>query len=205
MKFSDSDSDSQAERSRIVARAVAVTANTALAPQRYERQLLDRYQRGELTIDQVISLLNTSTYQVLYHSVAVQPFTEAQLQDLLGQARGFNTRHCLTGILLYSDGRFVQLLEGDEQSVRQLYARIQHDPRHTQVVTVSEGPGPCRRFADWSMGFGRIGGPNLAEALDTVLGQEVAPAPEVAEPYLLALLQAFGVVPAAVPEHGGKG
>lgn len=200
------DSDSQAERSRIVARAVAVTANTALAPRRYERQLLDRYQRGELTIDQVISLLDASIYQVLYHSVAVQPFTEAQLQALLEQARGFNGRHCLTGILLYSDGRFVQLLEGDEQPVRQLYARIQQDPRHTQVVTVSEGPGPGRRFADWSMGFGRLAGPEVAEALDTVLGQEIVPAPEVAEPYLLALLQAFGVAPAAAPpSQEGKG
>lgn len=200
MKFFDSDS--QAERSRIVARAVAVTANTALAPQRYERQLLDRYQRGELTINQVISLLDNSTYQILYHSVAVQSFTETEIQALLEQARGFNGQHCLTGILLYSDGRFVQLLEGDEQSVRQLYARIQQDPRHTQVVTVSEGPGPGRRFADWSMGFGRVAGPAVAAALDTVLGQELAPAPEVAEPYLLALLQAFGVDPAAaLPGH----
>lgn len=200
------DSDSQTERSRIVARAVAVTANTALAPQRYERQLLARYQQGELTIEQVISLLDTSTYQVLYHSVAVQPFTEAQLQAMLVKARVFNGRHSLTGILLYSDGRFVQLLEGDEQLVRQLYTRIQQDPRHTQVVTVSEGPGPGRRFADWSMGLGRVAGTEVVEALDTVLGQEVVPAPEVAEPYLLALLQAFGVAPAATPPaHEGRG
>ncbi|TDN40134.1 BLUF domain-containing protein [Hymenobacter sp. UV11] len=191
------DSDSQTERSRIVARAVAVTANTALAPQRYERQLLDRYQRGELTIDQVISLLDASTYQVLYHSVAAQPFDEAQLQALLERSRNFNGRHSITGILLYSDGRFVQLLEGDEQQVRQLYARIQQDPRHTQVVTVSEGPGPARRFADWSMGFGRVAGLEVAEALDLVVSQETLPAPEVAEPYLLALLQAFGITPAA--------
>ena len=192
------DSASESERRRIVAKAVAVTANTALAPQRYERQLLDRYQEGELTIDQVIDLLNTSVYQVLYHSVAAQPFGEPALRDLLEKARSFNVRHSLTGILLYSDGRFVQLLEGTEQTVRTLYAKIQQDPRHTQVVTVSEGPGPGRRFADWSMGFGRVAGPGVAEALDTVLGQHVVPAPEVAEPYLLALLQAFGIDPNAV-------
>ncbi|AMR25707.1 hypothetical protein A0257_00465 [Hymenobacter psoromatis] len=196
------DSDSEVHRRRIVARAVAVTANTALAPRRYERQLLDRYQQGELTIDQVINLLDISTYQVLYHSVAVRPFTEAELHTLLKNAHSFNVRQGVTGILLYSDSRFVQLLEGDEQSVRKLYDRIQQDPRHTQVVTVSEGPGPCRRFADWSMGFGRVAGPEMAEALDTVLGQGVAPAPEVAEPYLLALLQAFGVDPAALPSPG---
>lgn len=196
------DSDSEVQRRRLVARAVAVTANTALAPRRYERQLLDRYQQGELTIEQVVSLLDASVYQVLYRSVAVQPFAEAELHSLLENARSFNVRQGLTGILLYSDGRFVQLLEGAEQPVRQLYARIQQDPRHTQVVTVSEGPGPGRRFADWSMGFGRVAGPEVAAALDTVLGQELMPAPEVAEPYLLALLQAFGVDPAAVlPGH----
>gem|GEM_PF-2733397 len=43
------------------------------------------------------------------------------------------------------------------------------------------------------MGFGRIAGPGVAEALDTVLGQELIPTPEVAKPYLLALLQAFGI------------
>lgn len=196
------DSDSEAHRRHIVARAVAVTANTALAPRRYERQLLDRYQRGELAIDQVIDLLNNSVYQILYHSVAARPFTEDELHTLLKNARSFNARQGITGILLYSDGRFVQLLEGAEQPVRQLYARIQQNPRHTQVVTVSEGPGPGRRFADWSMGFGRVAGPEVAAALDTVLGQELAPAPEVAEPYLLALLQAFGVDPAAaLPGH----
>lgn len=187
------DNESEDVRRRMVAMAVALTANTKLAPQRYERQLLDRYQRGELSIDRVISLLDNSVYQVLYQSNAVSSMTEPELRTMLLQARSYNAQHHLTGILLYSDGRFVQLLEGEEQAVRQLYAKIQRDPRHSQVVTVSEGPGPGRRFADWSMGFGRVAGPGVAEALDTVLGQELAPAPEVAEPYLLALLQAFGI------------
>jgi len=185
--------ESEDARRRMVAMAVALTANTKLAPQRYERQLLDRYQRGELSIDRVISLLDNSVYQVLYQSSAVSAMTEPELRAMLLQARRYNEEHHLTGILLYSDGRFVQLLEGEEQAVRQLYAKIQRDPRHAQVVTVSEGPGPGRRFADWSMGFGRVAGPRVAEALDTVLGQELTPAPEVAEPYLLALLQAFGI------------
>ena len=58
---------------------------------------------------------------------------------------------------------------------------------------MSEGPGPGRRFADWSMGLGRTAGPAAAHALDALLVQEDLPAPELAEPYLRALLQAFGV------------
>ncbi|GAB3635136.1 hypothetical protein GCM10027422_07260 [Hymenobacter arcticus] len=185
--------ESEEQRRRAVTAAVALTANTPQAPQRYERQLLDRYQRGEITIEQVISLLNASIYQVLYHSQATGTVSEGELQSLLAEARSFNTRHQLTGILLYSDGRFVQLLEGPEPEVRALYAKIQQDQRHTQVVTVSEGPGPGRRFADWSMGLGRTAGPAAAKALDALLVQEDLPAPELAEPYLRALLQAFGV------------
>ncbi|MDJ0364481.1 BLUF domain-containing protein [Hymenobacter sp. H14-R3] len=185
--------ESEDQRRRAITAAVALTANTPQAPQRYERQLLSRYQRGEINIEQVISLLDNSIYQVLYHSQATGTVSEAQLQSLLAEARGFNTRHQLTGILLYSDGRFVQLLEGPEPAVRALYAKIQQDPRHTQVVTVSEGPGPSRRFADWSMGLGRTAGPAAAQALDALLVQENLPAPELAEPYLHALLRAFGV------------
>lgn len=185
--------ESEEKRRRAIAAAVALTANTPQAPQRYERQLLARYQRGEITIEQVIHLLDVSVYQVLYRSQATNLLTEKELEHLLEQARSFNVKHHLTGILLYSDGCFVQLLEGPEREVRILYARIQQDARHTQVVTVSEGPGPGRRFADWSMGLGRLATPAMAQALDDVLAQEATLAPELAEPYLQALLQAFGI------------
>lgn len=188
-----SESESAEQRQRSIALAVALTANTPQAPQRYERQLLEHYRQGKLTIDQVVSLLDNSIYQVLYHSVTTQPLQEAELQALLAQARSYNAQHQLTGILLYSDGRFVQLLEGPEAAVRALYPRIQRDRRHSQVVTVSEGPGPHRRFADWSMGLGRVASPEVAEALDVVLAHEATLAPELAEPYLRSLLQAFGV------------
>lgn len=185
--------ESEEQRRRAITAAIALTANTPQAPQRYERQLLGRYQRGEINIEQVISLLDGSIYHVLYHSQATGLVSEAELRTLLAEACSFNTRHQLTGILLYSDGRFVQLLEGPELEVRALYTKIQQDRRHTQVVTVSEGPGPGRRFADWSMGLGRTAGPAAAQALDALLVQENLPAPELAEPYLHALLQAFGV------------
>ena len=186
-------SSSDEERRRAVAWAVAVTANTPLAPKRYERQLLDRYQRGELTIEQVIHLLDTSVYQVLYRSRAVRPFSEAQLHDMLVRARAYNVRHQLTGLLLYSDGRFVQVLEGPEEVVRALYARIQQDPRHTQVVTVSEGPGPGRRFADWNMGLGRTIEPGTTAALNKLLVPDGPPHPENVGLYLRGLLESFGL------------
>lgn len=58
----------EAARRRAVVMAVALTAGTPLAPQRYERQLLARYQTGDLAIEEVLDLLATSVYEVLYRS-----------------------------------------------------------------------------------------------------------------------------------------
>lgn len=44
-------------RQRIVAAAIDFTQDTALAPQQYERALLDLFVRGFLTIDQVMERL----------------------------------------------------------------------------------------------------------------------------------------------------
>jgi hypothetical protein len=190
--MADSHSLADTLRRRAVALAVALTANTPLAPKRYERALLGRYQAGELTIDEVIALLDTSIYHVLYRSQASQAPTEAELQALLEQARIYNAQHELTGLLLYSEGRFVQLFEGAEAVVRPLYSRIQADPRHTQVVTVSDGPGPQRWFADWHMAFGYVDAPQLHQVLGAV-ETHTPPLLPIDDPHLQTLLLAFGL------------
>lgn len=152
---------------------------------------MNRYQQSGLTIDQVIDLLDASVYQILYRSRATQPFSETQLQELLAWSRAHNTELNITGLLLYSDGRFVQVLEGPEAAVLALYARIQNDPRHSQVVTVREGLCSERRFADWTMGMGRVAGPAVVRALSTILSHELVP--DVEDPLLLALLQVLDV------------
>ncbi|MGI4874358.1 MAG: BLUF domain-containing protein [Janthinobacterium lividum] len=193
--MSDSPPLQKDVRRRAVAAAVDLMANTPLAPKRYERQLLARYQTGELTIDEVLALLEESTYHVLYRSRATQVPTEADLQALLEESRTYNAHHQLTGLLLYSDGQFVQLVEGAEAVVRDLYAQIQADPRHTQVVTVSEGPGPQRWFADWHMAFGHVAAPELQQTLQVVETQ-APPRLPIEDPHLQTLLHAFGL-----PDH----
>lgn len=173
----------EAVRRRAVAAAVALTAGTSLAPKRYERQLLARYQAGELTIDDVIARLDASVYHVLYRSRATSAPTEADLQALLEHSRTYNAQQQITGLLLYSDGQFLQLFEGTEAVVRALYARIQADPRHTQVVTLSDGPGPQRWFADWHMAFGQVDAPELHQLLGVVETQ-APPLVPITDPHL---------------------
>jgi Sensors of blue-light using FAD len=178
-----------AQRRRAVALVVSLTANTPLAPQRYERQLLARFEQGEITLDQMDALLVSSVHQVLYHSRTVGRPTPAELAALLAWAQPYNAAHGITGLLLYSDGRYVQLLEGPEAAVEDLYARIRRDPRHAEVETVSRGPG-LRRFAAWTMDSGYVTPRELEEAVLAVQGGPVA-APLVTGPRLQALLQAF--------------
>ena len=91
--------DTEAARQRAVAGAIAVTASTPLAPKCYEPQLLQRYQRGELTIIAVTALLDVSIYQVFYRSQATYLPTKAQLQDLLEWSRDYNAQRHLTGLM----------------------------------------------------------------------------------------------------------
>ncbi|UOQ64285.1 BLUF domain-containing protein [Hymenobacter volaticus] len=197
----NSPSDTLAQRQRAVAMAVALTTDTSLAPQRYERHLLSIYQHGILTIEEVVELLDLSVYQVLYHSRVTKLPSEADLANLLEWSRNFNAEHQITGMLLYSEGRYVQVLEGPEADVRALYSRIKADTRHEQVVTVLEGPSPERRFADWSMGFGLLAVPQVDQVLDAVKRQVPYAGLAVDDPHLQALLEAFGshVVPEQVP------
>lgn len=94
-------------------------------------------------------------YHLIYQSQALTAFSLEDLTDLLQKARAYNTAHSLTGILLYAPNeQFVQVLEGEEAEVRQLYhGRIALDPRHEHKVVLSQGPSEKSLFPDWSMSF----------------------------------------------------
>ncbi|WP_375434362.1 BLUF domain-containing protein [uncultured Hymenobacter sp.] len=183
----------EVQRRRAVEWAIALTTDTPLAPLHYERQLLELYAQGEVTLQHVLRQLDTRVHHILYRSQAVALFSEAQLLTLLDESRAWNEVHGITGLLCYSAGHFVQLLEGSASDVLTLYARIRRDPRHRRVVLLSEGAKPTRLFADWRMAS------VLAEPLEFywVTSQlEVEPHLDlpyipITEPHLLTLLQAF--------------
>jgi hypothetical protein len=178
------------QRRLAVALVVRLTANTPLAPQRYERQLLRRFEEGELTVDELEALMEATTYQLLYHSQATALPTEVESQALLEWSRAYNLRHQLTGLLLYSEGRYVQLLEGSEAAVKFLFANIQQDTRHALVTMLVEGPGP-HLYPDWSMAFGIVPAPDLEQTLVAIQVEVAPPIPAVNDPHLQKLLRLF--------------
>lgn len=105
-------------------------------------------------------------FYLIYTSIASSLFSNGELKVLLNQCRDFNNRNNVTGILLYvrglqitkSKGRFMQLLEGDERTIRRLFNKIVNDERHESVVLLQIGKYEQRCFTDWSMGFEQTDG-----------------------------------------------
>ncbi len=59
----------------------------------------------------------------------------------------------LTGMLLYRDGQFLQVLEGPDEVVRARYEVIAADVRHRDVHKLMESQTTERQFPEWTMGF----------------------------------------------------
>lgn len=92
-------------------------------------------------------------FQLIYRSESRVPSDQRrfELGDVFTTARRNNTRLGVTGALLVSDDSFVQVLEGDEPVVRNLYARIAEDARHEQIKLLKEEIVGERTFGRWAM------------------------------------------------------
>lgn len=66
-------------------------------------------------------------------------------------------------MLLYAGGSFMQVLEGEEAAVDEIFARVEKDPRHTGILVIERAPIAARSFERWNMGFKRLG---AEEAVD---------------------------------------
>ena len=93
---------------------------------------------------------------IVYVSAATHPMSEDELAALLNQARENNASHGVTGVLLYHDGNFMQLLQGPVGGVRAIYLAIESDPRHHMVIPIVDETGLPREFAGWAMACGRL-------------------------------------------------
>ncbi|MGH1487113.1 MAG: BLUF domain-containing protein [Cellvibrionaceae bacterium] len=89
-----------------------------------------------------------------YVSSSTKPPSDNELVDLLKACHQSNSKLDITGLLLYNGiGTYLQALEGDEISVRELYDKIKKDPRHERVHKIGEKQIENRSFPEWKMGF----------------------------------------------------
>ena len=97
-----------------------------------------------------------STFSIVYvstvsDSVADNPVPE--IEAILATARGCNAETGVHGALFVTEGRFVQVLEGEQTAVQATFDRISLDPRHHAIEVLCTQKTSKPRFADWSMAF----------------------------------------------------
>ena len=90
--------------------------------------------------------------RLIYASRAAEALGAEALSAIMKAARAHNANAGITGVLVHSDGIFLQLLEGGRNAVSRLYNRIAADTRHTDVVLLGYEEIAERRFAGWAMG-----------------------------------------------------
>jgi len=76
-----------------------------------------------------------------------------------------NTKLGVTGMLLYENGSFFQVIEGPSKVIEELFQVIHSDNRHHKVVTIIAEPIVKRSFSDWTMGFARLSPDDVCELL----------------------------------------
>jgi hypothetical protein len=101
--------------------------------------------------------------QCIYASISTPSFQEGQIPQLLALARANNARLDISGMLLYIEESFFQVLEGPAETVDALYTKICSDSRHTRVTQIIREPIPERKFPAWSMGFSSLSLPDAGD------------------------------------------
>jgi hypothetical protein len=78
-------------------------------------------------------------------------FDQATLSNLLLDSRRANQRDDITGALIARHDLYLQLLEGPEEKVADVYRRILNDDRHVDVVKLVDLTIETRLFPGWAM------------------------------------------------------
>ena len=95
--------------------------------------------------------------KISYISLKSNFLTQKDIQEIEEISRQNNSVRGITGFFTIIDRYFFQTIEGESDSINQLFEKIQKDPRHYQVICLSsEEHVNVRQFPDWSMNWVKI-------------------------------------------------
>ncbi|CAN5301807.1 hypothetical protein BH23BAC2_BH23BAC2_24960 [soil metagenome] len=75
-------------------------------------------------------------YAICYVSTVSGDVSLEEIKNILDTAARRNNEHDIRGVLLYAEGNFFEVLEGEKKLVEDMYATIQKDPRHKNIIQV---------------------------------------------------------------------
>ena len=90
--------------------------------------------------------------RMTYMSSFSRPLSHKEIHQIGAHASRRNAEDAITGVLLTLGAVFFQIIEGDEPTIDDLYSRVLHDDRHTNIICLGTEPVITHRlFPDWSM------------------------------------------------------
>ena len=92
-------------------------------------------------------------YAISYVSTVAPNLPRKDIEKILEQSRDDNTKQNITGILLYSNGNFFQVLEGNKEDVLDLFSKIKQDDRHYDVLTIFKREVEQPKFQEYQVDF----------------------------------------------------
>lgn len=101
-------------------------------------------------------------YCLIYLSASAKLLNDDEISKILQQSQTNNRSLNITGVLLYCNGSIIQVLEGDQQKVEDLYDVISQDQRHNNLIRLYSGQIEQRSFADWLMGYRTLSSKELS-------------------------------------------
>ncbi|CAN5649116.1 hypothetical protein BH10BAC5_BH10BAC5_03390 [soil metagenome] len=90
--------------------------------------------------------------QLIYTSYP-DKLTEKEINSILFKSRIRNAEKGITGVLLRIENLFLQILEGEEETVCDLFEKIKKDERHKHCIMFSKTPVKTRSFSNSAMGY----------------------------------------------------
>ncbi|MDN4166591.1 BLUF domain-containing protein [Cytophagales bacterium LB-30] len=110
--------------------------------------------------------------QLVYVSNRKPNCTEEEIEKILEACKKNNPPLDITGVLLYNDTKFIQMVEGDMKTITSLYDKIKGDTRHDQVRMISLGPIKQKSFPSWHMGSRPIQNSNSIDYLTDITSED---------------------------------
>ena len=132
-----------------------------------------------------------SLMHCIYASAVSPELASPELKELLTVSRRNNERLGVTGILLYIEGSFFQVIEGESGIIEPLYEKIARDPRHTHITQIICEPIAKRHFSRWAMGFSTMTVKDLLGIAEPTRPAAAHPLLNLSEGRAKKLLRAF--------------
>ena len=95
--------------------------------------------------------------RLTYFSRAASNVDNTELADILRVARRRNAADDISGMLVFHNNAFLQILEGPADPVMACFERVKRDRRHSDIHAIQQAPAKTRAFSNWSMGLAEPG------------------------------------------------